>query len=193
MEHTAKNLFGDGSEPIMLTPDAMKERNIGNELYRKPGYGLELLRNQILGPDRFDYAFREYIRRWAFKHPTPWDFFKTMENASGEDLAWFWKGWFIENYKLDQAIVAVENDTLNPANGAVVTIANLEPMAMPVNISYVTKSGVKGMIKLPVEIWNNTNTWKVKLPVTEPVVKVEIDAEKVFPDYYFENNVWIAK
>ena len=71
-----------------------------------------------------------------------------------------------------------------------VTIANLEQMVMPVNISYETKSGVKGSLKLPVEVWNNTNTWKVKLPTTEEIKKVELDAEKVFPDIDFSNNVW---
>ncbi|MFN8253789.1 MAG: M1 family metallopeptidase [Ferruginibacter sp.] len=190
MEFAAKNLFGEGSEPIMLTPDAMKERNIGNCLYFKPGLGLELLRNEVLGPDRFDYAFREYIRRWAFKHPTPWDFFHTMENVAGEDLSWFWRGWFFENYKLDQAIISVKYDNSIPANGAVVTIANLEEMAMPVKISYETKSGKTGRISLPVEVWNNTATWKVKLPTTEELKEVTIDKEKVFPDFNFANNTW---
>jgi hypothetical protein len=192
MENQIGYLFGPKTETIMLTPDAMQERNIGLALYFKPGLGLEILRNEILGPDRFDYAFREYIRRWAFKHPTPTDFFRTMDNVAGENLSWFWKGWFIENYKLDQSIVSVKYDKDIPANGAVVTIANLEQMAMPVNISYETKSGVKGMIKLPVEVWNNTNTWKVKLPTTEELKEVELDEAKVFPDMNFSNNVWKA-
>jgi aminopeptidase N len=55
------------------------------------------LREQILGEDRFDYAFRTYIKRWAFKHPTPWDFFHTMDNAAGEDLSWFWNEWFMHH------------------------------------------------------------------------------------------------
>ena len=63
-------------------------------------------------------------------------------------------------------------------------------MALPVNISYETKSGKKGTVKLPVEVWNNTSTWKVKLPTTEELIKVELDAEKVFPDMDFSNNVW---
>jgi Peptidase family M1 domain len=192
MENAAGYMFGERTEPVLLTPDAMKEGNIGIALYFKPGYGLELLRNQILGPDRFDYAFKTYINRWAFKHPTPWDFFKTMENAAGEDLAWFWKGWFIENYRLDQAIISVKYDKDTVANGAVVTIANLDEMAMPVNISYQTKSGIKGTVHLPVEVWNNTAVWKVKLPTTEELKMVEIDAEKVFPDMNFANNVWKA-
>ncbi len=190
MDKAAGYIFGEGSETILSTPDAMKERNIGNALYFKPGLGLELLRNEILGPDRFDYAFREYIKRWAYKHPTPTDFFRTMDNAAGENLSWFWKAWFIENYKLDQSIVTVTYQDNKATEGAIVTIANLEQMAMPVNISYETKSGIKGKLKLPVEVWNNTNTWKVKLPTTEELKRVELDEEKVFPDMNFENNVW---
>jgi Peptidase family M1 domain len=192
MEMISGYMFGKNTEPVLLTPDAMKEGNIGIALYFKPGYGLELLRNEILGPDRFDYAFKTYINRWAFKHPTPWDFFRTMENAAGEDLAWFWKGWFMENYRLDQSIVSVKYGKDIPANGATVTIANLEQMAMPVNITYETKSGTKGSLKLPVEVWNNTAVWKIKLPTTEELKTVVIDAEKVFPDMNFANNVWKA-
>ncbi|UEG49431.1 M1 family metallopeptidase [Ferruginibacter lapsinanis] len=186
-------LFHNKTEPIMTTPDAMKESNIGIELYYKPGYGLELLRNEILGADRFDYAFKTYISKWAYKHPTPWDFFRTMDNAAGEDLSWFWKGWFIENYKLDQAVIAVnyENDLMS--NPAIVTIANLDEMAMPVTLSYTTKSGKRGKIKLPVEVWNNTKVWKVKLPTTEAISQVVIDPDKVLPDMNFTNNTWKSK
>lgn len=183
-------LFSKETEAIMTSPDAMKEANIGIALYFKPGYGLTLLRNEILGPDRFDYAFRTYIARWAFKHPTPWDFFRTMDNVAGEDLGWFWKEWFIENYRLDQAIISVVYDNKDNEGSTVVTIANLNQMAMPVILAYETKSGQKGTIRLPIEVWNNTKTWKVKLPVTEEVKRVEIDPDKVFPDINFANNVW---
>ncbi len=115
MEQVVPFIFGAGSEPILLTPDAMKERNIGVALYFKPGLGLALLRKEILGPDRFDYAFKEYIKRWAYKHPTPWDFFRTMDNVAGEDLSWFWKAWFMENYKFDQAIASVTYDNNDAA------------------------------------------------------------------------------
>ncbi len=190
MESMAYYMFNPNSEAILNTPDAMKEANIGTTLYFKPGYGLELLRNEILGPDRFDYAFKTYIRRWAYKHPTPWDFFKTMDNASGEDLSWFWKGWFIENFKLDQAIESVKYEKDSELNGAIVTIANLDQLAMPVTIAYETVSGKKGIIKLPVEIWNNTVSFKVKLPTTEKLTSVIIDPNKVFPDINFANNSW---
>ena len=190
MGYYAPYYFADNIEPIFTTPDAMKEANIGRLLYSKPGYGLELLRNQIIGPVRFDYAFKTYIQRWAFKHPTPWDFFKTMDNAAGEDLSWFWKAWYIENYKLDQSILSVKDEK---GNGAVVTIGNLEQMAMPVVIEYETTTGAKERIKLPVEIWNNTSVWKVKLPTKDPVTRITIDPDKAFPDVNFQNNTWKDK
>ena len=190
MELMAQYMFAPNSESIINTPDALREANIGTALYAKPGYGLELLRNEILGPDRFDYAFKMYIQRWAYKHPTPWDFFRTMDNVSGEDLSWFWKAWFLENYKLDQAIESVKYEKDIETNGAIVTIANLDQMAMPVTIAYETVSGKKDVIKLPVEVWNNTITWKVKLPTTEKLVRVVIDPNKVFPDINFANNSW---
>ena len=83
-------------------------------------------------------------------------------------------------------------DKDDAANGAIVTIGNQDQMAMPVNLSYETKSGVKGTVKLPVEVWNNTKTWRVKLPTTEALKRVDIDAEKVFPDINFANNFWEA-
>jgi Peptidase family M1 domain len=193
MDQVTPYMFSETMESIFHTPDAMKEKNIGNLLYSKPGYGLKLLRDEILGPDRFDFAFKEYIRRWAYKHPTPWDFFRSMDDASGEDLGWFWKGWFLENYMNNQAIAGVEYENNRAADGVIITLVNLEQMALPVHISYETKSGKKGTMKLPVEIWNNTNTHKVRLPVNEELKKVELDAEKVFPDSDFGNNVWEGK
>lgn len=192
MEVMAQYMFAQSSEAIMNTPDALREVNIGNALYLKPGYGLQLLRNEILGADRFDYAFKMYIQRWAFKHPTPWDFFRTMDNVSGEDLSWFWKGWFLENYKLDQAIESVEYENNIEDNGAIVTIANLDQMAMPITLAYETVTGKKGIIKLPVEVWNNTIKRKVKLPTKEKLLSVMIDPDKVFPDMNFANNNWKA-
>jgi hypothetical protein len=193
MDVMAPYMFNPYSEAIMKTPDALRESNISNALYFKPSYGLQLLRNEIVGAKRFDYAFRLYIQRWAYKHPTPWDFFKTMDNATGEDLSWFWRAWFFENYRLDQSILSVVYADNNPANGALVTIANLDQMAMPVILQYQTASGKKATMRLPVEIWNNTASFKVRLPTKEKLTSVVIDPEKVFPDLNFANNTWPAK
>lgn len=189
MEFMGGYLTGNAAENIMLMPDAMQEMSIGNAVYFKPGYGLTLLRKRILGEDRFDYAFRQYISNWAFKHPTPWDFFRSIENGAGEDLSWFWKGWFFESYQLDQAISSVTSGS----SGTIVTLLNLQKMAMPVWLSYETLSGKKGLIKLPVEIWSNASLFKIKLPTNETVKRVEIDEDKVFPDKNFQNNVWLKK
>jgi Peptidase family M1 domain len=193
METYAPYVFSPTSEPIMTSPDAMLEKNIAVALYYKPAMALTLLREQVLGPDMFDYAFKIYIQRWAYKHPTPWDFFRTMENVAGEDLGWFWKEWFLENYRLDQAVVGVRYEQDDAKNGAIVTIANLDKMAMPVLLAYETKSGTKGTVKLPVEVWNNTSKWDVKLPTTEELKSVVIDPDKIFPDMNFSNNSWKAK
>ena len=89
----------------------------------------------------------------TFKHPTPDDFFRTMENASGESLQWFWRGWFLNNWRLDVAVKDVQYVDDNPAKGALITIENLEKMAMPVTLEIRTVSGKITRVKLPVEIW----------------------------------------
>jgi hypothetical protein len=82
----------DQLEPIMSNSENII--GFGPNAYTKPATGLNILRETIMGRELFDYAFKEYARRWAFKHPEPADFFRTMEDASGEDLDWFWRGWF---------------------------------------------------------------------------------------------------
>ena len=186
-EETSYSIFSPYSESIFNTPDALKESNIGVDLYYKPAVALNLLRTYVLGEDRFDYAFRYYISKWAFKHPTPWDFFNAMNNAAGEDLTWYWREWFINNYVLDQAIAEVKNDD---PNGPLVTITNLNQMAMPVILSYETQSGKTGIVKLPVEIWNNSKSFIVRIHVQEKLKSVTIDPDKAFPDIDFKNNNW---
>lgn len=185
-----KYMFNPNSETIMSMPDALRERNIGMALYSKPGYALALLRDHILGPKRFDYAFRHYIHDWAYKHPTPWDFFRSMENGAGEDLGWFWRGMFMYNYKLDQAVANVAYLNNDPKNGSLVTIVNKAKMAMPMYLQYETVSGKTGTIYIPVEVWQNGNVWVQKLFTTEKLKSVELDPEHVFPDTDVANNKW---
>jgi hypothetical protein len=182
-----------GLEPMLSQPANLKERNTGTLLYSKPGAGLTLLREQILGPERFDFAFRTYINRWAFKHPTPDDFFRTMENASGESLQWFWRGWFLNNWRLDVAVRDVKYIDNDPTKGALITIDNLEKMAMPVILEIKTVSGKTDRVKLPVEIWERNSTWTFKYPSTEEIQSVTYDPDKVLPDFNPDNNVWTKK
>jgi hypothetical protein len=179
-----------GLETMLSQPANLKERNTGTLLYFKPGMGLTMLREQILGPERFDFAFRTYIARWAFKHPTPEDFFRTMENAGGESLQWFWRGWFLNNWRLDVAVRDVQYVDKDPTKGALITIDNLEKMAMPVILEVKTVSGKTDRIKLPVEIWERNSSWTFKYPSTEEIQSVTYDPDKVLPDFNPDNNVW---
>ncbi len=95
---------GDYQVPIMTNSESILQ--FGNNAYGKPATALNILRETVLGRELFDYAFKEYCRRWMFKRPTPADFFRTMEDASGVDLDWFWRGWF---YTTDHTDLAVEN------------------------------------------------------------------------------------
>lgn len=187
----AKYMFSDRTEAIMKTPDALKENNIGLSLYLKPGFALSLLREQIVGVKIFDEAFKKYIRDWSYKHPSPWDFFRSIESSVGEDLGWFWKGMFLENWRLDQSIKSVDYLNNDVKNGALLTIDNKEKMAMPVDIAYETKSGKTGRIHLPVEVWQNNISIKVRIPTNEELVSVTLDPDKVYPDYFPENNRWV--
>ncbi len=92
-----------GIRPIMTNSEQILQ--FGNNAYAKPASALTILRETVMGPELFDYAFKEYARRWAFKHPTPADFFRTMEDASAVDLDWFWRGWF---YSTDHVDIGVD-------------------------------------------------------------------------------------
>jgi hypothetical protein len=96
----------DQLEPIMTNSENIVQ--FGPNAYSKPATGLNILRETIMGRELFDYAFKEYARRWAFKHPTPADFFRTMEDASGEDLDWFWRGWFYGTDPVDISLDTVK-------------------------------------------------------------------------------------
>ncbi len=182
-------------EPILSNgPDNLKEANNGTLLYSKPSAGLVLLREQILGSERFDFAFKTYINRWAFKHPTPDDFFRTIENASGESLQWFWRGWFANTWRLDVSVRDVSYvDSTDFSKGSYIILDNLEKMAMPVILEIKTKSGKTSRIKLPVEIWERNTAWRFKYPSTEEIESVTYDPDKVLPDFNPDNNVWKKK
>jgi hypothetical protein len=183
--------FMDNTTPLMLVPEAMGDEYV--QYYSKTLYGLQLLRNQVLGADRFDYAFRKYTSSWAFKHPTPYDFFQCMNNAGGEDLNWFWKEWFFTTWKLDQAVSGVSYNNDDPAKGAIITIENRDKMIMPVIVKIVLASGKSETIKLPVEIWQRGGTFAFNYASTEKISQVILDPEIDFPDMDRTNNEWSAK
>ena len=189
LQQTGGRIFDESLDPLFTVPDVIhNQANLGIAAYYKPSIALQVLRNVVLGKDRFDYAFKQYIKRWTYKHPQPWDFFNTMSDAAGEDLGWFWKGWIMNNWKLDQSVEEINYVNGNAEEGSLITIKNNGKMVMPVDIK-VTQEGGKTMTKhLPVEVWLTGAEYTLTMPTTAPVVSVELDPEKQIPDANPANN-----
>jgi hypothetical protein len=193
-EGMVKFTFGDKMDGLYNIPDAIGQGiNLGIAAYSKPAQMLTALRDAVLGKERFEAAFREYITRWAFKHPTPWDFFHTMENVSGEDLGWFWRAWVLNSWKLDQSVKNVNYKDGKPENGAEITIENLEKMPMPVTILIKETNGKEQRIELPVEIWQRGKEWKFGVPTTSEITEVILDPDNKLPEWNRANNTWKKK
>ncbi len=183
--------LNDAQAPTMMVrADGIPEKYRHPLVYFKPAFGLVMLRESILGKDRFDYAFKQYIRNWAYKHPAPYDFFNTMNNEAGEDLSWFWREWFFNNWQLDQAVTGVHYTDNDPSKGATVTIANLEKMAMPVTLEIVLADGTKQRMQLPVETWLQSAVQDIHAATTQKVRSVTVDPDHMLPDGNRANNVW---
>lgn len=183
-------MFFNPTNPMLTIPDAMPSNEWGTLSYTKPGTGLELLREEVLGKDRFDYAFRYYVHEWAYKHPTPDDFFHAIENAAGEDLSWFWRGWFLHNWKIDQAVTGVEYVEGDPSKGATITLENKEKLPMPVTVEVKEDNGTTGRVQLPVEIWMKSGVWKFHYASTSKITQVTVDPDQRLPDIDPNNNVF---
>ena len=176
------------AQPI-LTP-ANRYRTSDNLLslaYVKPSIELLTLRNKVLGPQVFDSAFREYTRRWAFKHPQPADFFRTIEEVSGRDLSWFWRGFFYTTAALDQSVESVKPDS---AGGAQVTLVNLGDAVMPVELELGFEDGTTDVLKLPVEIWYGGNRYVYQIKPAKTIVSARVNPDGTLPDAVVTNDVW---
>ena len=186
-------LLDDPEAPIMMTlADAIPEKYRHPIVYFKPAFGLVLLREVILGKDRFDYAFRRYIRNWAFKHPSPVDFFHTMDNESGEDLAWFWREWFYHNWSLDLSVDNVAYVDNDPKKGALISIGNMDRMAMPSTLEMEWADGTKTRMAVPVETWLQSGTHQLRVAGGQALRSVTIDPDHQLPDADRRNNMWKA-
>jgi len=184
------------SQPILSYADAIPGKYLHALEYYKTALGLYMLRENILGHDRFDYAFKTYIKRWAYKHPTPTDFFRSMNDASGENLNWFWKGWFVKNYKLDLAVDSVRYVDGDPSKGALITIENKDQLVMPFTVEVKESpvplgNGKIGKINFPVETWERGGLFTFHYNSTSAIDSVIVDPDKILPDVNGENNIWI--
>ncbi len=178
-------------EPGITPADRVTPELLGQVAYNKPATGLYLLRHAILDSTRFDAAFREYIKRWAFKHPTPSDFFRSMEDGVGEDLSYFWRGWFLRTDVVDQAVDSVR--TVKDSTGTTYTaiyLASPGGLPLPVDLRLTFADGSLENTRLPVEAWFESNHFTYVRVFPKELVKVEIDPDKNFPDVRRQNNVW---
>lgn len=179
-----------GKEEPVMTPADRIYGSLSTTAYTKPGLALILLRDHIIGSQRFDPAFRQYIQRWAYKHPTPADFFRSMEDGVGEDLSWFWRSWFYTTETLDQAVDSVASDSGSIASR--VYLRNVGAMPMPVELELTMDDGTTRRMRLPVEVWYGGSRYSLLVPEAKKVVKVTIDPKQLYPDVRRENNVWSA-
>jgi hypothetical protein len=182
-------LLADREAPVIMTrADAIREKYRHPVTYFKSAYGLVLLREDILGPARFDRAFRKFIADWAYKHPKPSDFFRAMESEGGEDLSWFWRGWYFQNWTLDLAVTGVKYVEDNPAVGAEITVENHDQLVLPATLRVTYASGKTVDVRVPAETWMQGGSHVFVVPGGGPVKEAVIDPDRRLPDRDRANN-----
>ena len=210
-KNIVRYMSGDQSRiaPIMSKGDNVY--SFGNNAYGKPATALHILRNTIMGKELFDHAFKTYAQRWMFKHPTPADFFRTMEDASGVDLDWFWRGWFyttdvtdigIKGVKkfstktLDNTVEFVEDTTdgLGFANKQdkyhyEITYNKPGGLVMPIIVEFTYKDGTKERKTYPAQIWRYTDSEVTKVfSSSKQIESIVIDPDLETADVDLSNN-----
>jgi hypothetical protein len=176
------------AQPIMTPANRYKTSpNLLSLAYVKPSVALLALRNKVLDSTVFDSGFREYTRRWAFKHPQPADFFRTIEEISGRDLSWFWRGFFFTTAALDQAVDEVKQEAGGPTK---VTVANLGDAVMPVELLLTFDDGTTSQTKLPVDIWVMGNRYVYQDHSGKTVVRATVNPDGTLPDALTANDAW---
>ena len=182
-------LADPAAPPIVARADTITETYRHPVTYFKSALGLMLLREQILGPDRFDPAFRRFIATWAYKHPKPSDFFRFMESETGEDLSWWWRGWYLTNSTYDVAVTRIA-----PAKDGrtLVTVENRDPLVMPATLRVSYADGSHDDVRLPAEAWIRNTTTDVPVAAGKHVVSAEVDPDHKLPDKDRSNNRMVA-
>ncbi len=185
----ANTMLENDQQPLDTPADRIRDGRLGSLEYAKTATMMVLLREVVLGEERFDAAFRNYIHSWAFKSPRPWDFIRCMENGAGADLAWFWRGWVYGTGTLDQAVKSVE--FVESSRRCRATFENRGELVMPMTYRVIYTDGSTENRMLPVEAWYTrtrfTASWDSggRVPAS-----VTIDPESRLPDTDRSNNVW---
>ncbi|MCA9721253.1 MAG: M1 family peptidase, partial [Gemmatimonadetes bacterium] len=181
-------------QPVEIAPDRIAPNFLGLSAYLKPSVGLQLLRQEILGPEAFDDAFRAYIARWVYRHPTPTDFFRTMEDVSGRRLDWFWRGWFLENARFDQSVDSVAVSRTGDVQQVQVRFGNRERGVLPIRARFTFDDGTTEEMTYPAEVWStNSRSYLRTYRFTgKQLTRIELDPDARLVDIDRSNNAWRA-
>jgi hypothetical protein len=183
--------FG-ADRPLEINPDRINPALLGENAYVKTAVGLQILRNEIMGPEAFDDAFRTYTARWAFKHPSPTDFYRTMEDAGGRRLDWFWREWFRENPVFDQAVDSVATTAKGDTSNVTVAYGNRARGVLPIHARFTFTDGSTENFDYPAEVWS-TNSVRYLRQYSfsgKQLTMIEVDPDKRLPDIDRSNNAW---
>jgi hypothetical protein len=176
-------LIADPKAPTIMTRADSMPFAYGHPVgYFKAAFGVRLLREIVLGPERFDPAFRKFIRDWAYRHPQPSDFFRTMDSETGEDLSWFWRGWFYHNWALDLAVDGVSYVDGDPAKGARIAVSNRGQLVLPATARVTFADGSTRDVAMPAETWIQSGSHVFTLDSRQPVASVVIDPDHLLPE-----------
>ena len=182
--------------PLMERPDHVPEMALANVAYEKPAAVLLALRDHVVDRTAFDRAFREYVRRWAFRHPTPGDFFRTVQNVTGVDLSWFWRGFFYTTAVLDVAIDSVatrpaaDRDTTT-GRVAVVFLRRNSDVVFPVDVRLGLANGTTTDLHIPVDVWARGQSVAVEVLVGGAVKGARLWPNRTaVPDLKPDNDTW---
>ena len=177
--------------PLMTPPDRIDPAALGAIGYRKPAAVLLTLRNHVVGRETFDRAFREYARRWAYKHPTPGDFFRTIENVSGDDLSWYWRAFFYGNDVLDLGIENVTNASSGGQTVASIVVRRHTSIPFPLEMRLRLADGSVQNVTIPVDIWGSgQERVTAQVVVASNVVGVRLWPDGTVPDANDTNDTW---
>ena len=169
---------------------------IGNSgaQYEKTAAVLQMLRNDVMGPATFDKGIQTYVKRWAFKHPTPMDFFRTMNDVGGKNLDWFWREWWLETPKFDQSIDSVAVTPSGNGSHVAVVYGNKQAGVMPLLVRFTFSDSTTQDFAYPADIWKSGATYTASYDFPGKAVKeIRIDPERHFIDVVRANNSWTAK
>lgn len=172
-----------GEQPLIARPVEVTDLFWAG--YQKPALMMQLLRYEVLGTERFDAAFRQYLNAWAFRHPSPADFFRLMRDASGMDLDWFWREWVMTATRLDQAVDTV---VAGPHGVTEVRLSSLGTMIMPAELKLTFAGGSTETVRLPVEMWNLGPRFTYRVRGKPAVRSAELDPRHALPDVDRANN-----